>query len=865
MPSDHSQPATAPGLDDDARLDALRRYNILDTGPEPAFDDIARLASRTCRTPIALVSLVDDRRQWFKARVGTDLAETPVDDSFCIHALRHGGLFVVPDARLDPRFRDNALVTGTPGVRFYAGTVLVAPGHVPLGALCVMDRAPRPAGLATEEAEALEMLGRQIIGQLELRRTVGELGHERAQLRAVLDSVPVGLVFGDAPGGRITGGNELAERIFGHPILDTPGIEHHGRWIAFHPDGRPVQGHEYPLARAILHEETSGPEEYHYQRGDGIRAWITLSAAPVRTPDGRVSGGVVAVQDVDAARTARDALRESELRLRAITETMPQIVWSTRPDGHHDYYNQRWYEYTGTRPGDTDGEGWAGMFHPDDQGEAWRRWRHSLDTGDGYEVEYRLRRADGAWRWFLGRAEPVRDEADGAILRWFGTCTDIDDAVHARETLRRSAAELEALVAERTAALEASNARLRAEAAERGRVEESLRQSQKMEAVGQLTGGVAHDFNNMLTGIVGSLELMRGRIAQGRVSEADRLVLAAMTAANRAAALTHRLLAFSRRQTLDPKPTDVNKLVRSMEELVRRTCGEAIRLECVTAGGLWRTLCDANQLENALLNLALNARDAMPDGGVLEIETSNAHLDDAYVAGLPDVRAGQYVCLAVTDTGIGMVPEVAARVFEPFFTTKPLGQGTGLGLSMVFGFVKQSGGHVRVYSEPGAGTTVKLYLPRHRSGAPAEDADTHRHAPFPAPATGVRVLVVEDDPTVRMLVLEVLEELGYGVLEATDGPAGLRAVEAAMSSGAPIDLLITDVGLPGMNGRQLADAARRLRPELEVLFITGYAHNAAIGNGVLDPGMHVISKPFALHALAAKIRALTGQDAAGRA
>ncbi|WP_458094158.1 ATP-binding protein [Roseomonas sp. WA12] len=381
---------------------------------------------------------------------------------------------------------------------------------------------------------------------------------------------------------------------------------------------------------------------------------------------------------------------------------------------------------------------------------------------------------------------------------------------------------------------------------------ERLRQAQKMEAVGQLTGGIAHDFNNLLAGIVGSLEMMKNRVSQGRVGELDRYLAAATTSANRAAALTHRLLAFSRRQTLDPRPTDVNRLVSSMEELIRRTVGPAIHVETVMAGGLWTTLCDANQLENALLNLSINARDAMPEGGRLTIEAANVRLDDAYARRHHDVAPGQYVAVSVTDTGTGMPPEVAERAFDPFFTTKPLGQGTGLGLSMVYGFAKQSNGYVRIYSEAGQGTTVRLYLPR--SVAEVEHDADPAALPTPPPAVdGGTVLVVDDEPVVRMLVGEVLRELGYGVVEANDGAQALRAL-ATMPR---VDLMVTDVGLPGgMNGRQLADAVRQRRPGLRVLFITGYAENAAIGSGMLEPGMQVMTKPFAMDALATKIRSM---------
>jgi CheY-like chemotaxis protein len=370
-----------------------------------------------------------------------------------------------------------------------------------------------------------------------------------------------------------------------------------------------------------------------------------------------------------------------------------------------------------------------------------------------------------------------------------------------------------------------------------------------MEAVGQLTGGIAHDFNNLLAAISGSLQMIQSRLAQGRIEAVDRYIAAAQNAVKRAAALTHRLLAFSRRQTLDPKPTNVNRLIAGMEELIRRTVGPSVQMEVIEAGGLWPTLIDPNQLENALLNLCINARDAMPDGGRLTIETANKWLDDR-AAKERELSPGQYVSLCVTDTGTGMSPTVIAHAFEPFYTTKPFGQGTGLGLSMIYGFARQSGGQIRIYSELGKGTTMCLYLPRHHQVAGENDA-------FALPAEekprgdGEVVLVIDDEPTIRMLISEVLEEHGYVVVEAWDGPSGMPILQSA----ARIDLLITDVGLPnGMNGRQVADAARQMRPGLKVLFITGYAENAVIGNGHLDKGMQVIAKPFEMDVLARKIR-----------
>ncbi|QZA95270.1 response regulator [Pseudomonas mandelii] len=378
--------------------------------------------------------------------------------------------------------------------------------------------------------------------------------------------------------------------------------------------------------------------------------------------------------------------------------------------------------------------------------------------------------------------------------------------------------------------------------------EEALRQSQKMEAVGQLTGGIAHDFNNMLTGIIGSLELLRRRLARGRTDDLDGLIDLGVTSANRAAGLTHRLLAFSRRQSLDSKPVNMNTLVVSMGELLQRSINESIQLDMQLSEDLWVAEADPNQLESALLNLVLNARDAMPEGGKLVVNTSNQHLDKGFTQVHSNLQPGDYVVLRVTDTGCGMPEGTITRAFDPFFTTKPIGQGTGLGLSMIYGFSKQSHGHVTIESEVGNGTTVSLYLPRY-NGALVEDTLIDiAHAPHAQ--DGETVLIVEDDPAVRVLVSAVLSELGYAFVEAGDADSAVPILD----SGQRIDLLISDVGLPGMNGRQLAEIGRQYRPDLKVLFITGYAEHAAVRGGFLDPGMQMITKPFTFDLLTAKVR-----------
>ena len=536
---------------------------------------------------------------------------------------------------------------------------------------------------------------------------------------------------------------------------------------------------------------------------------------------------------VARARADRTAA-QSERRFEAIANSIDQMIWSTRPDGYHDYYNDRWYEFTGVPYGSTDGEAWNGMFHADDQERAWAQWRRSLESGEPYHIEYRLRHRSGVYRWVIGRAQCERD-ASGRIARWYGTCTDIDDLKSAEAALRLLNETLESRVAEGIA--------------EREQIAEALRQAQKMEALGQLTGGVAHDFNNLLQVVVGNLEILQRNLPED-AARLRRSADNALIGANRAATLTQRLLAFARRQPLAPQPVLANTLVTGMADLLTRTLGETIQLETVTGGGLWRVEADPNQLESAILNLAVNARDAMPEGGKLTIETSNAHLDHAYAAEHVEVQPGQYVVIAVSDMGTGMERTTLARAFEPFFTTKEVGKGTGLGLSMVYGFVKQSGGHVAIYSEPGVGTTVKIYLPRLMGEAPEETAATA--AVVPDGSRSETILVTEDDDDVRMYSVDALRELGYRVLEAHDAASALRLLERQEGR---VDLLFTDVVLTGgMNGQQLSERARALRPDIKVLFTTGYARNAIVHHGRLDAGVELITKPFTYSDLATRVR-----------
>jgi signal transduction histidine kinase len=560
---------------------------------------------------------------------------------------------------------------------------------------------------------------------------------------------------------------------------------------------------------------------------------------------GQIAASLANAEDFEARTAERD-------RLRALFRQAPSFICVLGgPDHVFELANESYLKLVGHR--DIEGKrvrdalpeiAGQGMFELLDE------VFHSREPYVGKGVRVQLQPVPGAplvTRYLDFIYQPIVDHT-GRSTGIFVEGYDITEKLQAEHELRQLNANLEARIAERTRDLEGAMARLRQESAQREAAQEALRQAQKMEAVGQLTGGIAHDFNNLLQGITGSLDLLKLRLQLGKLDNIDRLIAGAMTSAHRAAGLTHRLLAFSRRQPLDPKPVKANQLIAPMEDLLRRTMGENIRIELVLAGGLWTTLCDPNQLESAILNLCINARDAMPEGGTLVIETANAWLDEAY-AGKEDVKPGQYVCISVTDGGFGMPPDVLAKAFDPFFTTKPIGQGTGLGLSMIYGFAKQSAGHVKLYSEPGHGTTAKLFLPRHHGEATAPEPLPQLRAEHQS-RQGETVLVVEDEAVVRALVVDVLAGLGYRTVEAADGAAALRILQ----SDARIDLLVTDVGLPIMNGRQVYDAAVATRPGLKVLFMTGYAENATLAKGFLESGMEMITKPFAMEQLASRIK-----------
>jgi PAS domain S-box-containing protein len=596
-----------------------------------------------------------------------------------------------------------------------------------------------------------------------------------------------------------------------------------------------------PLAARAWQGEASYFEDLPIvleRRGYREQGWYTFSYSPVRDEAGAVGGILCTVIETTAKVKAIAELREKEDALHHLSERLAHEAAAHTADRDrvwrisHDVMaaaSLATGRFMTVNPAFTDTFGWSAheatsvpfmdLVYPDDRADVARRMGVLATGVPLVRYETRVLHKDGSYRWVSWTIVP-----EGELL--YGVARDITAEKQQAQALRVA--------------------------------EDALRQSQKMEAVGQLTGGLAHDFNNMLAGVSGHLELMKLRLKMGQVGDLPSRIDSALGVTHRAAALTHRLLAFSRRQALDPKPTDVNALVASTTDLVKHTAGPSIRLETHLASGLWLTFCDPNQLESALLNLANNARDAMPDGGLLRIETANMTLDLADAARHPGLQPGEHVTISVSDDGSGMTPDVLARAFDPFFTTKPLGHGTGLGLSMVYGFATQSRGHVRIESEPGRGTVVRLTLPRHHAlEAAMANGGEPEGAPDAAEGKGV-VMIVDDEDNIRAVMAEVLQMHGYAVLEAADAHGALRLLQ----SGPEPDVLITDIGLPGgMNGRQLADIARAQRPRLPILLITGYAESTVMKNESLPAQMELLTKPFAMNGLLARVAAMAGQVA----
>ncbi len=657
----------------------------------------------------------------------------------------------------------------------------------------------------------------------EQRETEERLRASEARLQRLLATIPAGVVELDKQG-FFSYANPAAERALGAGPHDLVGRRYDDpAWEVTDRKQVPIPPHLMPGALAL---QGQGVQDFEYATTtlDGRRVVLLVDAVAVRDGYGRIEGALAAFQDVTARRAQAHSLSESEARFRHMADSAPALIWMTDPAGHVTFANMHFEYLFGQLSHSFHGDAWKQIVVPSDLRRFRQTYLSAAHWRRSFRAEVRVVDKAASVRWL--RCEGVRrlDDA-GAFLGYTGCAVDMTEA-------RVAAEELEARVARRTADLMLA--------------EEQLRQAQKMEAVGQLTGGIAHDFNNMLQAIGSNLELLRRRLSQGRGQDAEGFATSAQQMVDRAAALTYRLLAFARRQQLQPEPTQPIDLIEGMTELIRRSVGPEISIELRMNSARRPVICDASQLENALLNLAINARDAMPDGGRLVIRCDDRDFSAADIAGQEGVEPGSFIEISVSDTGTGMTDEVASRVFEPFFTTKPIGRGTGLGLSQTYGFVRQSGGFVRLDTVLGQGTTVHLYLPR-RETAQIDPPPGPVHEP-PTRANGQVVLLVEDEAPVRAAAAEHLRDIGYLVLEAINGDAAV----VLLRSGTPIDILATDVGLPdGMNGRQLADLARKHRPSLPILFITGYAGVAL--EGQLAPGMAVLNKPFTLDTFAARL------------
>lgn len=696
--------------------------------------------------------------------------------------------------------------------------------------LALMERHAELARLLLDPADA-----EQSRGALERVQALAALRESEERFRAIADLVP-DLLWRVGPSAQATWCNKKWAEYTGISAAETAG---EGWLQALHPIAHS------PIVAAIQHGLDSGTsysQEHRIRGSDGTYRWFLLRGEPVRDQSDRIIEWFASATDIDDQRRAAEELQDSERRLREVNQKLQERAERrVRELGASRAQMQAIFDNS---------PDWLTLFHATADGRfVYADLNHATEkayglpydqiVGSTVEEILGVEQAQLPLRMMRACIATGENQRYTAIRTMAGVVHSID-VMFVRVPEQRDGDYYIMSTARDTT--------------ERDAIEAQLRQSQKMEAVGHLTGGVAHDFNNLLQVVLGNLDTLRRRAeaatAPSRI-EILRSVEGALRGAERAAELTQRLLAFSRRQPLEPRPIDVNRFVTGMSELLRRTLGEGIAIETVLGNDIQPLFADLNQLENSILNLAINARDAMPGGGKLTIESANAHLDGASVFEQQEVEPGNYVMLAVSDTGTGMTKEVIASAFDPFFTTKEVGQGTGLGLSQVYGFVKQSNGHVKIYSEPGEGTTVRIYLPRLVGDVSVDERIVI--SSMPSGDGSEIVLLVEDDEAVRELNAATLRELNYAVIEAEDGPKALQILQVVPN----VRVLFTDLGLPGgMNGRQLAEAARHVRPNLQILFTTGYADNAVVHQGRLDPGVDLISKPFTATALAHKIREL---------
>ncbi|MBS7539161.1 PAS domain-containing hybrid sensor histidine kinase/response regulator [Ancylobacter lacus] len=772
----------------------------------PLFDDdLARMLIDELDGGVIVVDR--ERRvliwnRWMAAATGKPASAClgrPLDD-----------LFADTPARLWAALRE-AFSAGTASLLTHSLHAAVFPLRTRAGLELVHNASVRPLGPKPHDTCLIQLV--DVTASANRERVLRQ--RQNARYHAVVDSALDAILTLDADG-VIQLANPSAAGLFDRPAEDLVGVtlssllQEHGAWRT-------------AWERVLGGDPLTRPVEVEARRRDGSASFLELTASRW-TSDARYFVTAI-LRDVNERKAAEAELRGLNMTLeRRVAERTAErdrmwrlstdIMVVARLDGVIKATNPAWTHLLGWEAGQSGGAPLVDFVAPEDR----ERFRGILDALGRETLPQRfalpLRTREGGLRWIEWSAVAADD-----LLQAVGR--DITAQREAESTLRRT--------------------------------EAALRQAQKMEAVGQLTGGIAHDFNNMMTGVIGAIDIMKRRIAAGRLDDLDHFMTAASSSAQRATALTQRLLAFSRRQSLDSRPVDINALVGSLEDLLRRTIGESVRLDTRLDPALCWATADANQLESAILNLAINARDAMPGGGQLTVTTRQQSFTALDVLATHELKPGRYIVIAVADTGSGMAPEVLNKVFEPFFTTKPVGQGTGLGLSMVYGFARQSNGHVEIRSVPGQGTTVELYLPVAEAPAP----------PRPEPPAvafegeGQTVLLVEDDESVRLLVADILQELGYASVVTAEAQSALRE----LSANRDIQLMISDVGLPGMNGRQLAELARRERPDLAILFLTGYAEDAVMRSEFLGPGMAMMTKPFAIEALATKIREMIAAPA----
>ncbi len=951
--------------DEKERLKALYRYEILDTSPEAEFDDIALLASHICGTPIAIVSLVDENRQWFKSKVGTTASETPRDIAFCAHGILQGELFIVNDAQLDARFASNPLVTGDAGIRFYAGVPLITPDGHALGMLCVSDRVPRD--LSSEQKTSLQALSRQVVALLELRRSGMELRQTVAQLKraqealdwkaafleAQVNSSLDGILVVDERGKKILQNKRTSDllRIPQH-IVDGEEGEKQLLWVMGTVKNPAQFIEKVSYIRSNLDEISR--DEIEFEDGRVLDRY----SAPVVGKDGKYYGRIWTFRDITERGRAERLVRQSAERYRSLFDNARDAIFTISADGTFTSLNAAVEPLGKISRADWIGRPFAPMVHPDDLPLAMEMFKRTLE---GEQTPVHELRGNPSLNEpaVMEMTLVAQTDESGKIIGILGIGRDITERKKTEQALHRLRDQHESIlrsVAEGVHGLgldgriifenPASAAMLGHEISDligrpahgtmhhsrpdgtpypqnqcpiyatlkdgvvrhvtdevfwrkdntsfpveytsaplsdehggiigvtvvfsdvtaRRRLEAQVFQSQKMETVGKLAGGIAHEFNSILTAILGQSELLLGDLPPR--SPLAKNAMEINQAASRAAMLTRQLLAYGRKQILQPETLDLNRVIAGMEGVFRLLMGGDVDTRVVPASDLRAVEADAGQIEQVIMNIVINARDAMPNGGKLTLETANVTFDEESVTRYPELKAGDYVMLAITDTGPGLSGEVKARLFEPFFSTKAVGQGTGLGLSTCYGIVKQSGGHISAYSEVGRGATFKIYLPQ--GGVQARVPRDRLAAPGLPPGTET-ILLVEDDPALREMASTLLRRLGYTVWAAANGVEALSLKQ--QSNVGHIDLLFTDVVMPHMSGKELADRVRVLNPHTRILFTSAYTENAIVHQGVLDKGVALLQKPFTPSALANKLREVldqpgvprpeTGQDAFG--